>query len=62
MGVESSGDDSLSIESDKEQQSEESVDKASTEVAAVLGGDVAVGGSIAGSRTNTPAVCEVIAG
>jgi len=55
MGVESEGDDGLSLDSDEEDE-EDDDDDVEGEVAAVLGGELGVSGSQVGSRATTSTV------
>jgi len=55
MGVESEGDDGLSLDSDEEDEDDDD-DDVEGEVAAVLGGELGVGGSRVGSGAATPTV------
>jgi hypothetical protein len=55
MGAELVGDDGLSLDSDEEDE-DNNDDKVEGEVAAVLGGELGVGGSWVGSRATTPTV------
>jgi hypothetical protein len=55
MGVDSEGDDGLSLDSEEEDEDDDD-DDVEGEVAAVVGGELGVGGSRVGSRATTPTV------
>jgi len=55
MGVELEGDDGLSLDSEEEDEDDDD-DEVEGEVAAVVGGELGVGGSRVGSRATTPTV------